>query len=128
LQAIQDIPHGSQAEALQLAVNCSHLAPDAVAATVDQVAAQLEPAAARRLLITALKRQHADTAFHMLLRQSFKQRVTSGARSQIHADTALITIMMTLPFIQPLCGATDLSPLLEVLEDCLQPSAPETAV
>jgi hypothetical protein len=85
LQVIEDVPDGSKAEALQLALNCSQLAPDTVTAllaAVDQLAAQLEPAAAHRLLATALKRQHADTALHMLKCTSIGQHIADDERVQ----------------------------------------------
>jgi hypothetical protein len=90
LQAIEDIPQGSEAEALQLAVNCSQLAPRTVAA------AQLEPAAARRLLETAVMRQHADTVWCMFQSESISQHAISDRRLCTDAFRALLVDQLHL--------------------------------
>jgi hypothetical protein len=80
-------------------VNCRQIAPGTVAAllaAVDQVAAQLEPAAAHRLLATALKRQHADAALHMLQCKPIGQHVESSVRLKLNMLVALLVDQLHL--------------------------------
>ncbi|KAF6254951.1 hypothetical protein COO60DRAFT_274159 [Scenedesmus sp. NREL 46B-D3] len=66
IQVNQDVPSTSVAHFVQLAVNCSTVAPDMLSAAIDQLPAQLEPDVACTLLLTAIKRQHAAAAVYML--------------------------------------------------------------
>jgi hypothetical protein len=114
LQDIKQMPSCNKIGLLQLAMNCnSHATAATVAAR--HLLALLEPAAARKLLLTAVQRRHADAVQCMLAKSAVAEHVdaanVTAAINQLlaaHRDHTssgqLASVLVALPAAQQLDG------------------------